>query len=69
MPQWRRTLYTVWVTQFIGVAGFSFVTPFVAYYVQELGVTGVREVALWADVTSPAQSATSLTPVTPNSWT
>ncbi|MCX6029674.1 MAG: MFS transporter [Chloroflexi bacterium] len=56
MPQWRRTLYTVWVTQFIGVAGFSFVTPFIAYYVQELGVTGVKEVALWAGLVTSAQA-------------
>jgi DHA1 family multidrug resistance protein-like MFS transporter len=57
MPQWRRTLYTVWVTQFIGVAGFSFVTPFIPYYVQELGVTGVKEVALWAGLVTSAMAA------------
>ena len=42
--RWRRTLYTLWVTQFIAVAGFSFVTPFVPYYIQELGVTDLGQV-------------------------
>lgn len=56
MPQWRRTLYTLWVTQFIAVAGFSFVTPFVPYYIQELGITDLREVELWAGLVTAAQA-------------
>ena len=56
MPRWRRTLYTVWVTQFIGVAGFSFVIPFMPYYIQELGITGVRNVALWSGLVTSAQA-------------
>ncbi len=56
MPSWRRTLYTLWVTQFIAVAGFSFVTPFVPYYIQELGITDVREVGLWAGLVTSAQA-------------
>ena len=56
MPQWRRTLYTVWITQFIGVAGFSFVMPFIPYYIQELGITDLAEVAIWAGVVTAAQA-------------
>jgi DHA1 family multidrug resistance protein-like MFS transporter len=48
MPLWRRTLYTLWLTQFISVAGFSFVMPFIPYYIQELGITDVAQVGLWA---------------------
>ena len=48
MPQWRRTLYTIWITEFIAILGFSFVAPFIPYYIQELGVTDRKEVALWA---------------------
>ena len=48
MPYWRRTLYTIWITEFIAILGFSFVAPFIPYYIQELGVTGRKEVALWA---------------------
>lgn len=56
MPLWQRTLYTLWVTQFIAVAGFSFVTPFVPYYIQELGVTDVRQVGVWAGLVTAAQA-------------
>ncbi len=56
MPHWQRTLYTLWVTQFIAVAGFSFVTPFVPYYIQELGVTDVRQVGIWAGLVTSAQA-------------
>ncbi len=56
MPLWRRTLYTLRVTQFIAVAGFSFVTPFIPYYIQELGVSDVRQVGLWAGLVTSAQA-------------
>jgi len=56
VPHWQRTLYTLWVTQFIAVAGFSFVTPFVPYYIQELGVTDVRQVGIWAGLVTSAQA-------------
>ncbi len=65
MPGWRRTLYTVWLTQFIAVAGFSFIMPFIPYYIQELGVTDVKEAGLWAGVVTSAQaiSMTLMAPV------
>lgn len=56
MPQWRRTLYTVWITQFIAVMGFSFVIPFVPYYIQELGITDVKQVSMWAGLVTSAQA-------------
>ena len=52
MPYWRRTLYTLWFTQFIAIAGFSFVGPFMPYYIQTLGVTDVGAVALWTGLCS-----------------
>ena len=64
MPSWRRTLYTVWFTQFIAVAGFSFVMPFIPYYIQELGVTDVEQAGLWAGVVTAAQ-AVSMTLMAP----
>ncbi|MCC7355335.1 MAG: MFS transporter [Anaerolineae bacterium] len=56
MPQWRRTLYTVWFTQFIAVTGFAFVMPFIPYYVQQLGVTDIKEAGLWAGLVTSAQA-------------
>jgi DHA1 family multidrug resistance protein-like MFS transporter len=57
MPHWRRTLYTIWFTEFIAIVGFAFVTPFIPYYIQQLGVTDSKQVALWAGL---AQSGLSL---------
>ncbi|HEX9116456.1 MAG TPA: MFS transporter [Anaerolineae bacterium] len=56
MVYWRRTLYTLWFTQFIAIAGFSFVTPFIPYYIQGLGITDTASVALWAGLSSSACS-------------
>jgi DHA1 family multidrug resistance protein-like MFS transporter len=56
MPQWRRTLYTIWFTEFIAIVGFAFVSPFIPYYIQELGVTDQKEVALWTGLSTSALS-------------
>jgi len=54
MPYWRRTLYTIWFTEFIAIAGFSFVLPFTPYYIQQLGVTDQQQVTLWTGTVSSA---------------
>ncbi len=56
MPHWRRTLYTIWFTEFIAIVGFAFVIPFIPYYIQQLGVTDPKEVALWAGLAQSSQS-------------
>jgi len=56
MPHWRRTLYTIWFTEFIALVGFNFVAPFIPYYIQELGVTDPKQVALWAGLSSSGLS-------------
>jgi DHA1 family multidrug resistance protein-like MFS transporter len=56
MPQWRRTLYTIWFTEFIAIVGFAFVSPFIPYYIQQLGVTDRKEVALWTGLTTSGLS-------------
>jgi DHA1 family multidrug resistance protein-like MFS transporter len=56
MLNWRRSLRTLWFTQFIAVGGFSFVTPFLPFYIQDMGVTDVRAVALWTGMASSACS-------------
>ena len=56
MVQWRRTLYVSWVTQFFAVMGFSFVMPFIPYYIQELGITDLKQVGWWAGLVTSAQA-------------
>jgi len=56
MPDWRRTLYTIWFTQFVAIAGFNFVLPFIPYYIQTLGISDVGQVALWAGISTSVTS-------------
>lgn len=48
MRNWRVDFATLWTVQFVAAAGFSVAGPFVPLYIQELGVHGVREAALWS---------------------
>lgn len=47
-PQWRVTLYCMWVAQGLAILGFSFVMPFIPFYIRELGVTDPRLLPIWA---------------------
>ncbi|MGC9319217.1 MAG: MFS transporter [Armatimonadota bacterium] len=47
-PPWQRTLYACWVAQLLSIIGFSFVMPFIPFYVRELGVSGEAQVAIWS---------------------
>jgi MFS family permease len=57
---WRRNQVAVTAGSFVGFTGFTMVMPFLASYIQGLGVTDVGEVALWTGLTlgvTPAVSA------------
>ena len=45
---WRRNLYAVTAAGFIGFTGFTLVMPFLPLYLEQLGVTDVGEISLWA---------------------
>ena len=47
-PPWQRTLYACWVAQFLSIVGFSFVMPFIPFYVRFLGVDTEAKVAIWS---------------------
>jgi len=55
---WQRNLAALWIGQLIAIAGFSVTLPFLPYYVQELGITGVDQIAFWAALVSTAQGTT-----------
>ena len=55
---WQRNLAALWIGQLIAIAGFSVTLPFLPYYVQELGITGVDQVAFWAGLITSAQATT-----------
>ena len=57
---WRRNLYAVTAASFIGFTGFTLVMPFLPLYLEQLGVTDVGEISLWAGVSlgvTPAVTA------------
>ncbi|HRV04125.1 MAG TPA: MFS transporter [Candidatus Ratteibacteria bacterium] len=47
MEHWRKHLYTIWFAETISLIGFSFCLTFMPYYLQELGVKDIKQVALW----------------------
>ena len=50
-PGWRRTLYATGIAELVAMMGFSFVMPFIPFYIRaELGVTDDRMVAIWAGI-------------------
>ncbi len=50
MRNWRRDFFTLWVVQFVAAAGFTVASPFVPLFIQDLGVSGVREAAVWSGI-------------------
>jgi DHA1 family multidrug resistance protein-like MFS transporter len=45
---WVRTVLILWVAQVVSEIGFGFALPFTPLFVQELGVTDVKQAGLWA---------------------
>lgn len=51
-PQWKRTLTLTAISQVLSLIGFSFVTPFLPLFIQQLGIHGAADVTLWAALLS-----------------
>lgn len=52
LQPWERNLYLIVVAELIGIMGFGISVPFLPFYIQELGVTRVEEVASWVGLIS-----------------
>jgi len=60
LANWRRNQFAVTAASFMGFTGFTLVMPFLPVYIQELGVSDVGEIALWAGLSlgvTPAVTA------------
>jgi len=55
---WRSTLYVMFVAQLLSIVGFSFVLPFIPFYIREIGVTDEKLVPVWAGILGAASSLT-----------
>ena len=47
---WQKTLYILFAAQLLSIIGFSFVLPFLPFYIRELGVADERLVPIWAGI-------------------
>jgi len=65
MELWKKNLYSLWVAQFIAVAGLSMVVPFLPFYLKELGVTAREDVKIWSGLlfSAPFMVAAFLQPI------
>lgn len=50
--QWKRTLALMAIAQACSIMGFSFVTPFLPLFIQQLGIHGNVSVTFWAALLS-----------------
>ncbi|MFH1928297.1 MAG: MFS transporter [Chloroflexota bacterium] len=58
MERWKRNLYLISAAEFLTILGFTAIYPFMVYFIQELGVTDLEEVAVWAGLVSSAPALT-----------
>lgn len=47
---WRRNLYALWIAQLLTIIGFSMRTPFLPFFLEDLGATSFESQALWAGI-------------------
>jgi DHA1 family multidrug resistance protein-like MFS transporter len=48
MERWRKNLYILCGTQFLGMMAMSLVVPFLPFFIRELGVTNQEDLARWS---------------------
>lgn len=56
MENWKINLAASWGAQFLCIVGFTAAFPFTPFFIRELGVSGVDQVALWAGMIASAGS-------------
>ncbi len=50
MRNWRVDFFALLIVQFVAAAGFTVASPFVPLFIQDLGVSGVRQAAVWSGI-------------------
>jgi DHA1 family multidrug resistance protein-like MFS transporter len=45
---WRRNLYALWIAQLLTIMGFSMRTPFLPFFLKDIGADSFSSQALWA---------------------
>ncbi len=62
---WKRNLYSLWATEFLAAGGMALVLPFLPFYIRELGVQDLDDVARWSGYVfaAPYFASALLTPI------
>lgn len=60
MPQWRRNVYVLFVSQLLSTAGFGIIFPFLPLYVKELGVASWGSVEFWSGMVFSSHGVTMM---------
>lgn len=47
---WRRNLYVLMLSVFVSFSGFTFVSPFLPIFIQQLGVKDTGDAAVWSGI-------------------
>jgi DHA1 family multidrug resistance protein-like MFS transporter len=54
---WQRNLYALWLAQMLTIIGFSLRSPFLPFFIEDLGATSFSSQALWAGVINAGGAA------------
>lgn len=54
---WKRNLYALWIGQLFTIIGFSLRTPFLPFFLEDLGADSFSSQALWTGVISAGGAA------------
>jgi DHA1 family multidrug resistance protein-like MFS transporter len=57
---WKRTLWILWVTDFLVGAGMSLIIPFLPLYIESLGVSRLQDIERWSGWVYSAQFVMSV---------
>jgi DHA1 family multidrug resistance protein-like MFS transporter len=55
---WQKSLYAIWLTELVAIAGTNAVLPILPLYLPVLGVQGEQQVRIWAGLAFSASAAT-----------
>jgi DHA1 family multidrug resistance protein-like MFS transporter len=58
MTYWKNNLYTLWISQIISLTSFGLGLPFMAFYIQKLGITDPTQIKFYTGILAAAPALT-----------
>lgn len=50
MPQWKKNLIVIWISQILAMIGFGLSQPYIAQYIREMGVTDNDQIKFYVGI-------------------